>query len=85
MNRPPRHKRTPNKPAMSTSRARSAKQNVTQSGAAMKSAITDLRQTHGTADKLKRALKGMEKLTLEALILNSVFPEVCNVVVNGCV
>lgn len=43
----------------------------------MKSAFTDLRQTHGTAEKLKRALKGMDKLTLEALILNSAFPEVC--------
>lgn len=43
----------------------------------MKPAFTDLRQNHETVEKLKRALKGMDKLTLEALVLNGVFPEVC--------
>lgn len=48
----------------------------------MKTAFTDLRQNHETAEKLKRALKRMDKPTLEALVLNGVFPEVC---VRACV
>lgn len=43
----------------------------------MKPAFTDLRHSHETVEKLKRALKGMDKPTLEALVLNGVFPEVC--------
>lgn len=42
----------------------------------MKPAFTDLRQDHKTAKELKRALKRMDKPTLEALVLNGVFPEV---------
>lgn len=48
----------------------------------MKPAFTDLRQNHETVEKLKRALKGMDKPTLEALVLNGVFPEVCIMVLT---
>lgn len=63
---------------MSTNKSPPGKQSVTQSGAAMKSVFINLRQNHETVENLKRALKGMDRSTLEALVLNGVFPEVCS-------
>lgn len=63
---------------MSTIKSPSKKQDTRKSRVAMKLAFPDLREKYGTVEELQGKLKELDRPTLEALILNGAFPEVCN-------